>query len=148
MIALCNSAACTRSGLGIAAWEDVPFGIVAEESFPVLESISSSGDPYPRLETPGQHPEARGPGVGKLVFAETYLLREYPFMEYWLGCSVVGGRSTVQSGSAAAAVINKRNSRSNHSFVRVGIRHADDPLVHDVVLEVVVTVFSRASLRC
>jgi len=146
VIALCNSAACTRSGLGTAAWEEVPFGRVAEESFPVLDSISSSGVPYPRLETPGQHPDARGPEVGKLVFDETYLLREYPFMEYWLGCNVMVGRSTVLSESAAA-VINKRNSRSNHSFVRMGIRHADDPLVHDVILEVV-TVFSGVSLHC
>lgn len=112
----------------------------------MLDSISSSGVPYPLLETPGQHPDARGPEVGKLVFDETYLLREYPSMEYWLGCSVVVGRSTLHSESATA-VINKRNSRTNHSFVRMGIRHADDPLVHDVVLEVI-ALSSRDSLRC
>jgi hypothetical protein len=88
VVAFCPMKGCIATGLGHADWE-VPVATIRKDDFGVLNNIMSSGKPYPRLEMGGQHPKAGGPHPGRLEREVDYLKNEYPFMEYWRGCSVV-----------------------------------------------------------
>lgn len=64
-------------------------GTVREENFDTLKSIMATGFPYPKLEMPSQHKDARGPDQGRIRRDSSYLAREYPDMAYWEQCKVV-----------------------------------------------------------
>ena len=87
VVALCPMKGCRATGLGHAAWE-TPVATIRKEGFETLNKIMASGKPYPRLEMAGQHPRAGGPNAGKLVNDKEYLAKEYPYIEYWRGCSI------------------------------------------------------------
>lgn len=87
VVALCPMKGCRATGLGHADWE-TPVGTIRKEGFDALNAIMASGKPYPRLEMHGQHPRAAGPDAGRLMREKDYLSKEYPYMEYWRGCTV------------------------------------------------------------
>ena len=88
VVALCDAKGCRQSGLGKALWE-TPLGTIRKQGFAALRAIEASGKPYPRLEMAGQHPKAAGPNPSKMLRDPEYLRREYPFLQYWRGCSVL-----------------------------------------------------------
>lgn len=88
VIALCPTEdQCRLTGLGKAFWE-VPVGSIRRSGFSALERIGDSGKPYPRLEMIGQDPKAGGPFPWKIASDPEYLRKEFPFMEFWRGCSI------------------------------------------------------------
>ena len=80
-------------------------GTVREENFETLKSIMQTGFPYPKLEMPSQHRNAKGPNQGKIMSDPSYLAREYPDMAYWQECKVVRRNVNIPSN------IKKKDSR-------------------------------------
>jgi peptidyl-prolyl cis-trans isomerase A (cyclophilin A) len=122
--ALCPMKGCIQTGLGKAHWE-TPVGTIRREYHDVMRHVMLSGKPYPRLEMAGQHPEAGGPNIGKLMQDPDYLKKEYPFMEYWNSCRIIEHNiqqsrplyvdypNSIQRGMEKYPSRNPKNSNSN-----------------------------------